>query len=160
MSPQPPPRSRSFCCSLQVSCVSGTPDQISNDKVPIPRLHDTFPPQPSAHAAASLPADRADEVPIPRSHTVLLWFCVMAMLKFLSRALVFLAFPPPPPLLLFALNLPCRLAAVADALLGMINFDLLFLLLSPPCYPDHSRCRRHASPAAVLLCIACILHRR
>jgi hypothetical protein len=51
------------------------------------------------------------------SHIVLLWFCVMVMLKNLSRALVFLAFSPPPPLLLFALNLPCRLAAVADALL-------------------------------------------
>jgi hypothetical protein len=31
---------------------------------------------------------------------------------------VFLAFPPPLPLLLLALNLPCRLAIVADALLG------------------------------------------
>jgi hypothetical protein len=38
-------------------------------------------------------------------------------------------FPPPPPLLLFALNLPCRLAAVADALLVMVNSDLLHLLL-------------------------------
>jgi hypothetical protein len=64
------------------------------------------------------------------SHTVLLWFYVMAMLRFLSSgscAPVFLAFPPPPPLLLilFALNLPCRLAAVVNALLGMVNFDLL-----------------------------------
>jgi hypothetical protein len=49
------------------------------------------------------------------------------MLWFLSRASVFLAFPT--PLLLFTLNLPCRLAAVVDALLGMFNFDLLFLLL-------------------------------
>jgi hypothetical protein len=32
---------------------------------------------------------------------------------------VFLAIPPPPPRLLFALNLPCRLAAMADALLGI-----------------------------------------
>jgi hypothetical protein len=40
------------------------------------------------------------------SHTVLIWFCVMVML-----------------------NLPCRLAAVADALLGMVNSDLLLLLL-------------------------------
>jgi hypothetical protein len=50
------------------------------------------------------------------SHTVLRWFRVMVMLRFLSRAPVFFAFPPPPPLLLFALNLLCRLAAVADAL--------------------------------------------
>jgi hypothetical protein len=63
------------------------------------------------------------------SHTVLIWFCVMVMLRFLSRTPVFLAFPPPPPLVLFALNLPYRLAAVADALLGMVNSDLLLLLL-------------------------------
>jgi hypothetical protein len=44
--------------------------------------------------------------------------------------LVFLAFPPPPPFLLFALNLPCRPAAAADALLGMVNSDLLLLLLN------------------------------
>jgi hypothetical protein len=61
------------------------------------------------------------------SQTVLLWFCVIV--RFLSRAPMFLASPP--PLLLFALNLPCRLAAVADdALLGMVTSDLL-LLLSP-----------------------------
>jgi hypothetical protein len=62
------------------------------------------------------------------SRTVLLWFYVVVMLRFFSR-LVFLAFLPPPPLLLFALNLPCRLAAVADALLGMVNSNLLLLLL-------------------------------
>jgi hypothetical protein len=43
-------------------------------------------------------------------------------------ALVFLACPPPPPLLLFALNLPWRLAATADALWGMIISKLLLLL--------------------------------
>jgi hypothetical protein len=58
-------------CSPQVSC---TPEQISDDEVPIPHLHDTSPPQPSAHAAAPSPADSDDEVPIPRvSHTVMLW---------------------------------------------------------------------------------------
>jgi hypothetical protein len=46
----------------------------------------------------------------------------MVMLRFLSCAPAFLAFAPPPPLLLFALNLlsalnqPRRLAAVANAL--------------------------------------------
>jgi hypothetical protein len=45
------------------------------------------------------------------------------------RGVCCLSSPPPPPLLLFALNLLCRLAAVADALLGMVNFDLLLLLL-------------------------------
>jgi hypothetical protein len=62
------------------------------------------------------------------SHTVLLWLCVMVMLRFLSRAPVFLAFPPPPPLLLLALNMPCRLAAMANALLGMVNSDVPILL--------------------------------
>jgi hypothetical protein len=62
------------------------------------------------------------------SHTVLLWFCVMVMLRLLSCTPVFLAFPPPPPLLLFFLNLPCKLAAVADALLAIVHSDLLLLL--------------------------------
>jgi hypothetical protein len=51
----------------------------------------------------------------------------MVMLRCLSRAPAFLAFPA--PLLLFALNPPCRLAAVANALLGMDKSDLLLLLL-------------------------------
>jgi hypothetical protein len=59
------------------------------------------------------------------SHTVLLWFRVMVMLRLFSRAPVFLAFPPPPPLLLFALNLPCRLAAAALSV--MVHSDLLLL---------------------------------
>jgi hypothetical protein len=46
--------------------VSGTPNQISNDEVPIPHLRVTSPPQPSAHAAAPSPADSEDEDPIPR----------------------------------------------------------------------------------------------
>jgi hypothetical protein len=53
----------------------------------------------------------------------------MVMMRFLSRAQVLLAFPAPPPLLLFALKLPCRLAATANALSGMLNSDFLRLLL-------------------------------
>jgi hypothetical protein len=53
----------------------------------------------------------------------------MVMLRFLLHAPVFLAFPPTPLLLLFTLNLPCRLVAMADALLGMVNSNLLLLLL-------------------------------
>jgi hypothetical protein len=53
----------------------------------------------------------------------------MVMLRFLSRARVFLAFRPPPPVLLFVFNLPHRLAAAADALSGMDNTDMLLLLL-------------------------------
>jgi hypothetical protein len=63
------------------------------------------------------------------SHTVLLWFCVMVMLRFLSRALVFLAFPPPTPLLSFTLNVPHRLAAAVDSFSGMVITDLLLHLL-------------------------------
>jgi hypothetical protein len=59
--------------------------------------------------------------PFRVSHTVLLWFRVMVMLRFLSHALVLLAVPPPPPLLLFALSLPRRLAAAADALSVMVT---------------------------------------
>jgi hypothetical protein len=66
--------------------------------------------------------------PFRASHTVLLWFRVMVMLRFLFRAPVFLAFRPPPPLQLFALNLPCRLAAAANALSSMVNSNLLLLL--------------------------------
>jgi hypothetical protein len=61
------------------------------------------------------------------SHTVLLWFRVMVMLRFLSRTPVFLAFPP--PLLLITLNLPHRLGAAADALLGMVNTDSFFFFM-------------------------------
>jgi hypothetical protein len=66
--------------------------------------------------------------PFHVSYTVLLWFRVMVMLRFPSCAPVFLAFPPPPSLLLFALNLPCTLAA--DGLSGMVNSDFLLLLLN------------------------------
>jgi hypothetical protein len=55
----------------------------------------------------------------------------MVMVRVLLCAPVFLAFPPSPPLLLFALNQPCRLAVAADALLGMVNSDVFLLL------PDH-----------------------
>jgi hypothetical protein len=70
----------------------------------------------------------------PTTLTDLMKVCLVSclvMLRFLSRAPVFLAFPPPPPLLLFALNLPCRLAATADALTGMVNSGLLLLQLVP-----------------------------
>jgi hypothetical protein len=76
--------------------------------------------------------------PFRVSHTVLLWFRVMVMLRLFSRASVFLAFPSPSPLLLFAFNLPCRLAAVADALSGMDNSNFLLLLLLLLLLPDSS----------------------
>jgi hypothetical protein len=71
--------------------------------------------------------------PFRVSHRVLLWFRVMVFLRFLSSAPVFLAFPASPLLLLFAFNLPYRLAGAADALSGMVNSDLLLFFL--PCLP-------------------------
>jgi hypothetical protein len=55
-----------FPCSPQVSGVSGAPDQVSDDEVPIPHLPVTAPPQPSARAAATSLAEHDDEVPVPR----------------------------------------------------------------------------------------------
>jgi hypothetical protein len=65
-SPRPLPRSCISCCSPQVSCVSGAPNQVSDDGVPIPRLHVSAPPRPSAGAASTPPADSDDEGPILR----------------------------------------------------------------------------------------------
>jgi hypothetical protein len=50
------------------------------------------------------------------------------MLRFLLYTEAFLALAPPLPLILFAVNLPCTLAAAADALLGMLNTDLHLLM--------------------------------
>jgi hypothetical protein len=58
----------------------------------------------------------------------LLWFHVILMMRFLLRVLCFLV-PPPFSVPLFALTLPHRLEAMADAVLGMFNIDLLLLLL-------------------------------
>jgi hypothetical protein len=58
--------------------VSGTPDQISDDEVPIPRLHAyaTFPPQLSAQAAVLSPADSDDKFLNPCfSHRAALVLC-------------------------------------------------------------------------------------
>jgi hypothetical protein len=50
-------------------------------------------------------------------------FRVMVMLQLFSHAQGFLAFPPPSPLLLLALNLPRRLAAAANALSGVPTWE-------------------------------------
>jgi hypothetical protein len=102
-------------------------DQISDDEVPIACLHVTSPPQPML-LLPHLPTVM-EKFPFCVFHTVLFWFRVMVMLRFLSSTPVLLAFPLPPSFLFFALNLPCRLAAAADALLGMINSDKPLLLL-------------------------------
>jgi hypothetical protein len=55
-------------------------------------------------------------------------FCLIVMMRFLFRVLCFLV-PPPLPVPWFAPALPQRLVAVANALLGMVNIDLLLLFL-------------------------------
>jgi hypothetical protein len=65
--------------------------------------------------------------PVRVPHTFLLWFRDMVMLRFLSCAHVCLAYTSPPPLRLFTLHLPCRLAAAADAPSDVFNTDLRFL---------------------------------
>jgi hypothetical protein len=54
--------------------------------------------------------------PFHLSHIILLWFHDVVMLRLLPCAPAFLAFAPPLPLRLFALNLTRRLAAAADTL--------------------------------------------
>jgi hypothetical protein len=128
--------------------VSGALNQVSDDGVPTPCLLVTFP--LSLLPVLLLPRMPIvlEKFPFRVSHTVLLWFCVMVMLRVLSCAQAFLAFPPPLPLFLFALTLPRRLAATA--LSGMVNTDLLpllplesmllpWLLYQPPLHP-------HAKP--------------
>jgi hypothetical protein len=60
-------------------------------------------------------------------YTILLWFRVTMIMRFLSRAQGLLDFTPSLPLPLFVLNLYRRPAAVADALSGMVNMDVLLL---------------------------------
>jgi hypothetical protein len=75
------------------------------------------------------------KLPFCASHTALLWFVLWCCRGSSPTPGCFLPFRPPPLLLLFALDLPCRLAAVADALSGMIIADLLLL---PP-FDDHTK---------------------
>jgi hypothetical protein len=105
MSPQPPPRPRICCCSPQVSCMTDTSTRSA--KMRFPFLVCMSPPPPLI-LLPILPLPRTPtemtKFPFHVSHTTLIWFRVMVML--LYHALVFLAFPPPPPVLLFAPNLP------------------------------------------------------
>jgi hypothetical protein len=103
------------CCSPQVSCLFGTLDLVSGrgphslTACPVPT--GTF----SAHAAAASLADSADEIPIPRFPP-----CSALVLCDSDDEV---PIPCPrlcrlsscTPLPLFTLNLPHRLAAVADA---------------------------------------------
>jgi hypothetical protein len=56
----------------------------------------------------------------------------MVTLRFPFRTPEFLAFPPPPSPRLLALDLPCRLAATANALSGVVNSGVLRLHVSSP----------------------------
>jgi hypothetical protein len=60
---------------------------------------------------------------------VLLWFRVIVMMRFLFRVLCFVL--PSVLVPLFALTQAHKLLAVADALFGMVNINLLILLQIP-----------------------------
>jgi hypothetical protein len=110
--------------------VSGAPDEVSDDELPIPLLLVSDPLSLLPVLLLPLLLTVKMNFLFGVSRAVLLCLCVLVMLQFLSCAPVFLAIPPPSPLLLVALNLPRRLVAAADALLGMVNTDLLLLLLT------------------------------
>jgi hypothetical protein len=111
--------------------MSGAPDQVSDDEVPIPPLHVT---PLLARAAATLLADSGDAVPIPRfSRRTALLSCDGDATVPLRCPSGF-AFPPLPPLLLFALNL------AADAVWGTVNTDFFFFPEHPPTCSSDSRC--------------------
>jgi hypothetical protein len=97
MSPQLPPRSRFSSCSPQVSCQSGTPTRSAMMRFQF-LVWMSLPPF-SFLPMLLLPhlPTVLMKFPLRDSHTVLLWFRVMVMLRFLSRTPVFLAFPPPLP---------------------------------------------------------------
>jgi hypothetical protein len=98
---------------------------------------------PTLHSMDGLPASvtsvllcppsrflgHAFPVVVPRCLACLVLPTRSAMMRFLSHAPVFLAFPTQPPLLLFALKLPRRLAPASDALSDTVYTDLLLLLL-------------------------------
>jgi hypothetical protein len=120
------------CRSPQVRCASGAPDHVGDDEVPIPCHHVTCVPPLGLLPMLLLPRLPTVMMTLPFriTHTVLLWFRirVIVMVRFLSYVHVFLAFTSPSPLVMFALNLPRRLAAAAFS--GMIIADLLLLHLS------------------------------
>jgi hypothetical protein len=106
--------------------VFGSPNLVSDDKVPIPCLHVPSHKRPSAHAAAASLEDSDDKVPIPhfppRSALVL---CDSDDEVLIPRPMLSCPSSTSRP---FARPQPARrLMAVADALLGMVNIDLLLL---------------------------------
>jgi hypothetical protein len=97
------------------------------------------------------------------SHIVVLWFYVVVMLWFLPCPSLSHIYSSTSPPLVRPLNLPCSLAALADALSGMVNADLLLLFhMLPhvhPRTPRHSiaqdnmyQCFDHGGPLACRLC--------
>jgi hypothetical protein len=77
VSPRLPPRSRVSCCSPQDLCVSGAPEQVSDDEVHIPCLHVTSPPRPSALATSPAVSDGEFPIPFltPTGFGFMVWWC-------------------------------------------------------------------------------------
>jgi hypothetical protein len=105
----------------------GASDLVSDDEVPIPHLHVLLHGDLLLLLQPCYLQPALIKIPFRSFHPVLLWFRDMVMRRLLSSAQYLLAFPPSLPLPLFTLDLPRRLAALADALSGMVNLDLLLL---------------------------------
>jgi hypothetical protein len=72
--------------------MSGAPDQVSDDEIPIPGLHATSPLLPVL-LLPRLPTVTM-KIPFQAFQIVLLWFGGVVMLRFLSRAPAFLLHLP------------------------------------------------------------------
>jgi hypothetical protein len=84
-------------------------------------------------------------------HSVLLWCRGIVMMRFLFQVQCFLV-PPPPHVPLFALTLPRRALqglAVADALFGTANIDLLLFRSRTDCTSHLSQLCRRSGRACV-----------
>jgi hypothetical protein len=118
-------RSCVSCCSPQVLCVSGAPDQVSDDEVLISCLNVPSPPWPMV--LPRLPTVMM-KFPFRVSRTVLLWCRVMVMLRFPSCARIFSLLylpsyfsPATCPAGWLLRSMP------GQALSGRVNIDLLLL---------------------------------
>jgi hypothetical protein len=120
VSPWPHPRSRVSCCSPQVPCVSGALTRSATMRFPflvcmsLPPLH--LLPMLQLHC---LPTATI-KFPFQVLCTILLWLCMVVMTRFLSSAQDFPVFTPSFTLPLFKRDQPRRLAAMTDALSGMV----------------------------------------
>jgi hypothetical protein len=117
--------------SPPVPCLFGASDLVNDNEVPIPYLHVPSPHELSNHLLMLLPTSLQTVMKrflVSAFSSVVLLSRVIVMMRFVFHVLCFLV-PPPLPVPLFALALPHRLVAMADALFGMVTVDLIVLRL-------------------------------